>query len=102
MRRYYLGIDWADRVHDVCVSDEVGEKVLERKVAESVEGLAEFGRRLDERGAEGIELWAAIEKPEGKIVDFLLDHGVLVYPINPKALDRRRDRFRQNGSKRTG
>ncbi len=45
MRRYFWGIDWADRVHDVCVSDEVGE---------SVEGLAEFGRRLDERGAEGI------------------------------------------------
>jgi transposase len=99
MRRYYLGIDWADRVHDVCVSDEVGEKIVERKVAESVEGLAEFGLWLDERRAEGIELWAAIEKPEGRIVDFLLDHGVLVYPINPKALDRARDRFRQSGSK---
>src|SRR5262249_46012762 len=32
-------------------------------------------------------------------VDFLLDHGVLVYPINPKTLDRARDRFRQSGAK---
>src|SRR4029453_1865095 len=46
------------------------------------------------------ELWAAIEKPEGRIVDFLLDDGVVVYPINPKAVDRARDRFRMSGSKR--
>jgi hypothetical protein len=32
-------------------------------------------------------------------VDFLLDHGVIVYPINPKALDRARDRFRMSGAK---
>ena len=33
------------------------------------------------------------------MVDFLLDHGVVVYPVNPKALDRARDRFRQGGAK---
>ena len=33
------------------------------------------------------------------MVDFLLDHGVVVYPINPKALDRARERFRQSGAK---
>ncbi len=46
-----------------------------------------------------MELWAAIEKPAGRIVDFLLDHGVVVYPVNPKALDRVRDRFRMSQSK---
>jgi len=99
MKRYYLGVDWADKEHEVYVGDEAGKKVAHRKVEESAEGLAEFGRWLDERRAEGIELWAAIEKPEGRIVDFLLDHGVEVYPINPKALDRARDRFRMSSSK---
>ena len=33
------------------------------------------------------------------MVDFLLDHGVVVYPINPKALDRARDRFRMSHAK---
>ena len=32
-------------------------------------------------------------------MDFLLDHGVEVYPVNPKALDRVRDRYRMSGSK---
>ena len=99
MKRYYLGVDWADEFHQVWVSDPEGRKVIEKKVLENVEGLAEFGRWLDERRAQGIELWAAIEKPHGRVVDFLLDHGVVVYPVNPKALDRVRDRFRMSQSK---
>ena len=99
MKRYYMGVDWGDRLHQVYVGDEEGKKVREMKVQESPEGLAEIGRWLDERRAEGIELWAAIEKPAGRIVDFLLDHGVEVYPVNPKALDRVRDRYRMSDSK---
>lgn len=98
MERYYLGVDWADEFHQVWASDAQGEKVFEKKVMETVEGLTEFGRWLDENRAKGIELWAAIEKPHGRIVDFLLDHGVMVYPVNPKALDRVRDRFRMSQS----
>jgi transposase len=86
-------------LHQVYVGDEKGKKVREIKVPETVEGLAEIGRWLDEKRAEGFELWAAIEKPAGRIVDFLLDHGVEVYPVNPKAVDRVRDRYRMSGSK---
>jgi transposase len=92
-------VDWGDRLHQVYVGDEDGKKVREVKVPETVQGLAEMGRWLNEKRAEGIELWAAIEKPQGRIVDFLLDHGVVVYPVNPKAVDRVRDRYRMSDSK---
>ncbi|HMF49034.1 MAG TPA: hypothetical protein VK603_10335, partial [Candidatus Saccharimonadales bacterium] len=69
LERYYLGVDWADEFHQVRVSDPEGNKVIEKKVVENVEGLTEFGRFLDESRAKGIELWAAIEKPHGRIVD---------------------------------
>jgi len=95
--REYMGVDWADAEHAVWVEDEQGAKVAELTVKQTAEGLSEFGQWLYERQAQGIELWAAIEKPEGRIVDFLLDHGVVVYPVNPKALDRARDRFRMSG-----
>ena len=88
--RYYLGVDWADQTHAVWVVDERGTKVALRTVPHTAEGLSEWGRELDEWRAQGIELWAAIERPEGRVVDFLLDHGVVVYPVNPKALDRAR------------
>ena len=97
--RDYIGVDWADADHAVWVEDEFGTKIMSRSVPQTVDGLGEFGHWLDERRGTGRELWAAIEKPEGRIVDFLLDHGVLVFPINPKALDRARDRFRVSGAK---
>src|ERR671918_811335 len=99
VKRYCLGVDWADKIHQVWVSDTQGNKVADIKVAQSPEGMSEFSRWLHECSAQGIELWAAIEKPEGRIVDFLLDHGVVIYPINPKALDRARDRFRMSQAK---
>src|SRR6184192_1770026 len=100
--RFYIGGDWADAEHAVWVEDENTTKIASRIVPQTAEGLSEWGRWLDERQAEGIELWAALENPEGRIVDFLLDHGVLVFPVNPKALDRARDRFRMSPSKSDG
>ena len=99
MKRYYLGVDWGDRLHQVYVGDDEGKTVREMKVQENPQGLTEIGRWLDEKRAEGCELWAAIEKPAGRMVDFLLDHGVEVYPVNPKAVDRVRDRYRMSDSK---
>lgn len=97
--RDYIGVDWADAEHAIWVDDEAGTRVMNRTVRQSVDGFAEFGRWLDERRGAGRELWAAIEKPEGRIIDFLLTHGVVVFPINPKAVDRARDRFRASGAK---
>jgi transposase len=99
LQRYYLGVDWADKTHQLYVSDESGRKIKEREVQQTLDEMAELGRWLDESRKNRIELWAAIEKPHGRIVDFLLDHGVVVYPVNPKALDRARDRFRMSPSK---
>lgn len=97
--RDYIGVDWADTEHAVWVEDESGAKVMSRSVPHTADGLREFGRWLDERRAGGRELWAAIERPDGRVVDLLLEHGVLVFPVNPKAVDRARDRFRMSGAK---
>jgi hypothetical protein len=105
--RDYIGVDWADAEHAVWVEDETGTKVMSRSVPHTVEGLGEFGRWLDERRAGGRELWAAIEKPEGRIVDFLLDHGVLVFgtlgrePTAPIATRRMPARARPRSSRST-
>jgi hypothetical protein len=53
--RYYLGVDWADAAHTIWVEDEHGAKVLTRTVPHTAEGLAEWGRWLDEQRARGIE-----------------------------------------------
>ena len=32
MKRYYMGVDWGDRLHQLYVGDEEGKKVREMKV----------------------------------------------------------------------
>lgn len=97
--RYYIGVDWADTEQVIWTEDDAGVAVATQTVPQTADGLSEFGRTLYTWQAAGIACWAAIERPEGRVVDFLLDHGVVVYPVNPKALDRARDRFRMSGSK---
>lgn len=97
--RYYIGVDWADTEHVIWTEDEAGVAIATQTVPQTADGLSEFGRTLYTWQAAGIVCWAAIERPEGRVVDFLLDHGIVVYPVNPKALDRARDRFRMSGSK---
>jgi transposase len=99
MERYYLGLDWGDQSHAVWVVNEAGDKVWAGQVKQRAEELGEFAHRLYGWASGGVEIWGSVEKPEGRIVDFLLDHGVVVYPVNPKSLDRARDRFRVSGSK---
>ena len=97
--RYYIGVDWADKQHAVVTLDETGARVDRRVVHETVDAFVEWGRWLEEQRATGHEVWAAIERPDGRVVDFLLDHGVVVYALNPAALEQVRGRFRQSGSK---
>jgi transposase len=97
--RLYIGVDWADQEHAVWVEDETGTRVDRRTVAATPTALADWGRWLAEQQRAGQALWAAIERPDGRVVDFLLDHGVVVYPINPRTLAAARDRFRVSGAK---
>ena len=97
--RYYLGIDWADREHALWVEDEPGTPVMARALPHTASGFAECGRQLDQWRQAGIELWAGIERPDGRVVEFLLDHGVLVVPLNPKVVARAREQFRSSAAK---
>ena len=63
--RYYIGVDWAEEAHAARVEDEQGQRVSAGRVPHSPVGFSEWGRQLDEWRAQGIVLWAAIERPEG-------------------------------------
>jgi len=97
--RYYLGVDWADQEHAVWVEDEMGAPVAAQTLPHTAAGFADCGRQLDEWRHAGIELWAGIERPEGRVVEFLVDHGVVVVPLNPKVVARTREQFRPSAAK---
>jgi len=98
--RWFAGIDWASQTHQVCLIDVGGKIIGERAFAHGGAGLTELCAWLLARtGAAPAAIAVAIEVPHGPIVEALLEHGFQVYAINPKQLDRFRDRFTVAGAK---
>jgi len=92
---HYGGLDWAKDHHDIAVVDPAGTLVLELSFAHTAEGWAELGRKL----AAFPRLGVAIETCQGPAVEQLLEMGLTVYPLNPKAAERYRDRKKPSGGK---
>jgi len=98
--QWFVGIDWATQSHCVCLLDAEGRRVGQREFAHGGAGLAELCDWLLEKtqAAPG-QIAVAIETPHGPVVEVLLEHGFVVFAINPKQLDRFRDRFTVAGAK---
>ena len=95
---WYVGIDWASEVHQVCLVDDRGVVRGERAVRHSGEELAALAAWLIE-GAAPERIAVGIELPHGPVVESLMERGFAVHAINPKQLDRFRDRFSVSGAK---
>lgn len=93
---HYCGFDWAKDAHQAAVVDKSGTLVLELSFANTAEGWAAFSAKLLAlNGTVGV----AIETSNGPAVERLLQQGLPVWPMNPKAAGRYRDRKRVSGPK---
>ncbi len=91
---WFVGVDWASQTHRAVVLDARGRKLGERDFAHNGEGLAAMAARITgQTGAAPQAVSVAIEVPHGPVVESLLERGFRVHAINPKQLDRFRDRF---------
>jgi transposase len=98
--QWFVGIDWASKIHQVCLIDAKGKRVGERDFPHGGAGLAELCHWLEKATAAAPGAIAvAIEVPHGPVVAALLERGFPVHAINPKQLDRFRDRFTAAGAK---
>lgn len=87
------GIDWAKDEHRVCVSDHEGHRLAERGFATDEGGLGALCRALLEHQVARV----AIERPDGVLVDALLEAGLTVLAIHPNQVKAARPRFRMAG-----
>lgn len=98
--RLFVGVDWATAEHQVCALDPSGKLLGEKSFNHTGEGLAELVTWLEEIAGGSLEgVSASIETTHGAVVETLIERGVRVFSINPKQLDRFRDRFSPSGAK---
>lgn len=98
--KWFAFIDWASRKHQLCLIDASGKIRGERTFEHSGSGLAELcDWLLAKSGAEPAAIAVAIEVTFGPLVETLLERGCAVFHLNPKQLDRFRDRIALAGAK---
>ena len=96
----YCGIDWAEDHHDIAVADRDGKLVARRRISDDPAGLAGLLDLLAEHGDSADDpVPVAIETPRGLLVACLRATGRPVYPVNPMAVARYRDRHSVTGKK---
>jgi transposase len=95
----FVGDDWAEAHHDICVLDEHGERLVKRRVPEGLAGIGQLHALLAEHASEPGEVVIGIETDRGLWVAALLEAGYQVYAINPLAASRYRDRHAVSGAK---
>lgn len=82
---FYVGLDWAADLHAVCVTDTQGRVKAQFTVAHTAQGIAGLIRRLA-RLADPDRVQIGIERPNGRLVDLLLEAGHPVIPVSPNAI----------------
>lgn len=95
----FVGIDWAEEHHDALIEDEAGMTLARERVAEGLAGVGRLHARIAEFADDAAEVAVGIELDRGLLVGSLVAAGYQVYAVNPKAVDRYRDRHAVSGAK---
>jgi transposase len=94
----FAGVDWASEEHAVCVVDEQGRIVEGRRYRHDETGLRVLCARLVRLGVRLV----AIERPDGLLIERLLDAGLVLIALHPNQVRAARPRFSVAGGKSDG
>jgi transposase len=94
----FVGIDWAKESHDACVVDADGKIRDRASIEHSQRGLDDLAARLRRWAGDG-ELLVGIERPEGRLVDRILEAGFPIVVIPTFAMKGFRQRYAVGGAK---
>ena len=89
----FLGIDWADTKHDLCLITATTRQKEFRTLKHTPEALQDFFLDLRRRFA-GQPIAVAVEQARGPLIFALLKYEFLtLYPVHPTTLARYREAF---------
>lgn len=94
-----VGIDWAEGHHDLAVMDGEGAVVAKARIDTGPEGFTTLLRLIAEHGGTPADTPVALETDKNLLVAALVEAGFTVYPLNPRAVARYRERHSQSGRK---
>ena len=95
----FVGVDWAEAHHEVCVLDQAGAVLGRRRVPDGVAGIAQLHALVGDHGTEPSTVVVGVELDRGLLVGALAAAGYQVVAVNPLAASRYRERHGTSGAK---
>jgi transposase len=94
----FIGVDWADAKHDICLQPAVTAKREFDSFAHKVDRIEQWARSMHQRFGGPIAV--ALELAKGPLVYALQKYDFFVlFPINPSTLAKYREAFSPSGAK---
>jgi transposase len=90
----FVGVDWGERHHDLCLLDQDGSVLAARRVADGPAGVGELHALVAAYAEDPSQVAVGIETDRGLLVGTLLAAGYEVYAVNPQVVGRYRGRHR--------
>ena len=90
----FVGHDWAEDHHDIVVLDEAGGQLAQARFPEGLAGIAAFAELVATHAGTAAEVVIGTETDRGLFIAAAVAASHEVYAINPKSVDRYRDRHR--------
>jgi transposase len=94
----FAGVDWASEEHAVCVVDERGRIVEGRRFRHDEPGIRALCARLVRLRVALV----ALERPDGLLIERLLDAGLAVIAVHPNQVKAMRPRYSVANGKSDG
>jgi transposase len=90
----FVGVDWGERHHDLCLLDQDGMVLAARRVADGPAGVGELHALVAAYAEDPAQVAVGIETDRGLLVGAMLAAGYQVYAVNPQVVGCYRDRHR--------
>jgi hypothetical protein len=95
----FVGIDWAEQHHDYALMNPDGQVVARGRVPEGIDGISRLHTVIADHADQPEQVVVGIETDRGLLVGSLIASGYEVFAVNPKAVNRYRDRHAVSGAK---
>ena len=95
----FVGIDWSEKWHDVCLLAKDGKVLSRRRIEGSPAGFTHLQTLIAEHAEDPAEVVICIEKAQGPLVHALRAAEYVIYAVNPLSASRSRERYTLSGGK---
>jgi hypothetical protein len=82
----FLGVDWGEAHHDLCLLDQAVMVLAARRIADGVAGVGELHGLVAAHAEQPAQVAVGIETDRGLLVGAMLAAGYQVYAVNPQVV----------------